>query len=248
MTQSTMSAAVWPGRSHPLGATWDGQGTNFAIFSENATAIELCLFDSEGNERRLALPEVTNHVWHGYLPGIGPGQHYGYRVYGDYSPKTGQRFNAHKLLLDPYALAVSGDMQFSPAIFGFPMDRFADSDRDLIKSDVDDAAYVPKGIVVDGSFDWSGDHYPETPWHETIIYEVHVKGFTQKHPDIPVELQGTYADGIVREGAGIYIYDDGSRYIGQWQDGQREGAGVLLDANGGLIWAGEWKDDERVSN
>ncbi|MEM8612175.1 MAG: glycogen debranching protein GlgX [Cyanobacteria bacterium P01_H01_bin.105] len=188
-----MSAAVWPGRSHPLGATWDGQGTNFAIFSENATAMELCLFDLQGNERRVALPEVTNHVWHGYVPGISPGQHYGYRAYGPYKPKEGKRFNPGKLLLDPYALAISGNMRFSPTIFGYPMDRFADSDRDLEKSSHDDADFVPKGIVVDKSFDWGNDRHPETPWHETIIYEVHVKGFTRKHPEIPPEIQGTYS-------------------------------------------------------
>ncbi|MEM6252224.1 MAG: glycogen debranching protein GlgX [Cyanobacteria bacterium P01_D01_bin.156] len=188
-----MSAAVWPGRSHPLGATWDGQGTNFAIFSENATAMELCLFDEEGNERRLALPEMTNHVWHGYLPGVGPGQRYGYRVYGAYNPKEGQRFNHHKLLLDPYARAIGGDMKFSTAIFGYPMDRFADSDRDLEKSTLDDLNQVPKAIVTDDGFDWGEDCYPDTPWHETIIYEVHVKGFTRKHPHIPPEIQGTYA-------------------------------------------------------
>lgn len=193
MTQSTMSAAVWPGRSHPLGATWDGQGTNFAVFSENATAMELCLFDEQGNERRLALPEVTNHVWHGYLPGVGPGQHYGYRAYGPYKPTQGKRFNADKVLLDPYSLAISGDMKFGPAIFSYPMDRFADSDRDLARSDLDDRHCVPKGIVVDGSFDWDDDRHPETPWHETIIYEVHVKGFTRKHPNIPTDIQGTYA-------------------------------------------------------
>ncbi|MGD1951625.1 MAG: glycogen debranching protein GlgX [Leptolyngbyaceae cyanobacterium] len=188
-----MSATVWPGRSHPLGATWDGQGTNFAIFSENATAVELCLFDSEGHEQRLTLLEVTNHVWHGYLPDVGPGQQYGYRVHGAYKPKQGKRFNADKLLLDPYALAISGDMQFGPAIFAYPMDRFADSDRDLEKSTLDDVNCVPRGIVVDKDFDWEDDRHPETPWHETIIYEVHVKGFTRKHPNIPAELQGTYA-------------------------------------------------------
>ena len=188
-----MSATVWPGRSHPLGATWDGQGTNFAIFSENATAVELCLFNSEGHEQRITLPEVTNHVWHGYLPEVGPGQQYGYRVQGPYKPKQGKRFNAHKLLLDPYALAISGDMKFGPAIFGYPMDRFADSDRDLEKATLDDAHSVPRGIVVDKAFDWGDDHSPDTPWHETVIYEVHVKGFTRKHPNIPTELQGTYA-------------------------------------------------------
>ena len=188
-----MSAAVWPGRSHPLGAVWDGQGTNFAIFSENATAMELCLFDSQGHERRVILPEVTNHVWHGYIPGIGPGQHYGYRAYGPYKPEEGQRFYLTKLLLDPYALAISGNMKYGPAIFGYPMDRFADRDRDLEKSVQDDANSVPKAIVVDQRFDWGDDRHPETPWHETIIYEVHVKGFTRKHPEIPPEIQGTYS-------------------------------------------------------
>ncbi|NEP18879.1 MAG: glycogen debranching protein GlgX [Leptolyngbya sp. SIO4C1] len=188
-----MNIEVWPGRAHPLGATWDGQGVNFALFSENADAVELCLFDRQGKETRIRLPEVTNHVWHGYLPGIEPGQRYGYRVHGAYTPRRGHRFNPNKLLIDPYARALDGDIQFGAEIFGYPMDQFNNRDRDLAFSETDDAGFVPKGIVVDSNFDWQGDRYPDTPWHKTIIYEVHVKGFTQQHPDIPDSLRGSYA-------------------------------------------------------
>jgi glycogen operon protein len=188
-----MHREVWPGRAHPLGASWDGNGTNFAIFSENATAVYLCLFDKQGQETQVQLPEVTNYVWHGYLPGIGPGQHYGYRVQGPYAPKQGHRFNAHKLLIDPYARALTGDLKFGPEIFGYPLEQFADRDRDLIVCELDSADHIPKGIVIDPSFNWEGDGHLEIPWHRTIIYEVHVKGFTQQHPDIPPALRGTYA-------------------------------------------------------
>ncbi|MEM8808835.1 MAG: glycogen debranching protein GlgX [Cyanobacteria bacterium P01_G01_bin.38] len=188
-----MNVEVWPGRSHPLGAHWDGEGTNFAIFSENAESVYLCLFDEKGQETRVQLPEVTNYVWHGYLPGVKPGQRYGYRVHGPYDPKRGHRFNPHKLLIDPYTLALDGDIEFGPELFGYPMAQFANRDRDLEPSDIDDADKVPKGIVIDTDFDWQGDQHPDNPWHKTIIYEVHVKGFTQLHRDIPTELRGTYA-------------------------------------------------------
>ena len=188
-----MTMTVWPGRPHPLGATWDGQGTNFALFSENATAVELCLFDVGGHETRVALTEVENYVWHGYVPGIQPGQRYGYRVHGPYDPETGHRFNAHKLLIDPYARALDGDVQMHHATFGYNMAEIAEEDTDLSFSDADSAAYVPKGVVIDPSFDWGDDRYPDTPWHRTVIYEAHVKGITQRHPDLPEELRGTYA-------------------------------------------------------
>jgi glycogen operon protein len=188
-----MGMQVWPGRSHPLGATWDGSGTNFALFSENATAVELCLFDQQGHETRIVLPEVENYVWHGYLPEVGPGQRYGFRVHGPYQPAAGKRFNPHKLLIDPYARALEGDVQLDPAIFGYNMATIANDDTDLSFSNSNSAPHVSKGIVIDPSFDWEGDRHPDTPWHRTIIYETHVKGITQRHPDLPEALRGTYA-------------------------------------------------------
>jgi isoamylase len=188
-----MTPTLWPGRPHPLGAAWDGNGTNFALFSENATAVDLCLFDEQGQETRVALKEVSNYVWHGYLPGIGPGQRYGFRVHGPYNPEQGQRFNAHKLLIDPYARAIAGDVQHGEAIFGYPLGEGQGEDRDLDVSPSDDVAAIPKCVVIDPSFDWQGDVYPDTPWHQTVIYEAHVRGLTQQHPDVPEHLRGTYA-------------------------------------------------------
>ncbi len=185
---------VWPGRPHPLGATWDGSGTNFALFSENATAVELCLFDADGRETRIPLSEIENYVWHGYLVDVGPGQRYGYRVHGPYDPEQGQRFNPHKLLIDPYALALTGDVTFDPAIFGYGLEATPNfEDLDLSFSEADSAAFMPKAVVIDSSFDWGDDRHPNTPWHCTIIYETHVKGLTQRHPDLPEPLRGTYA-------------------------------------------------------
>ena len=188
-----MTPTLWPGRPHPLGATWDGSGTNFALFSENATAVELCLFDGQDQETRVALTEVSNYVWHSYLPGIGPGQRYGFRVHGPYDPEQGQRFNGHKLLIDPYAQAIAGDVQHGEAIFGYPLGEGQGADRDLDVSAIDDAAAIPKCVVIDPSFDWQGDVHPDTPWHQTVIYEAHVRGLTQRHPDVPEPLRGTYA-------------------------------------------------------
>ncbi|WP_346290497.1 glycogen debranching protein GlgX [Sphaerothrix gracilis] len=188
-----MELQIWPGKSHPLGATWDGQGTNFALFSENAIRVELCLFDEADQETRVPLPEVSNFVWHCYIPGIHPGQRYGFRVYGPHQPEQGHRFNINKLLIDPYAKAIAGDVIHSSEIFGYPVEQMPDVDCDLLRSKQDDAQFIPKAIVIDPSFDWEGDRFPETPWYRTIIYETHVKGFTQQHPDIPPELRGTYA-------------------------------------------------------
>ena len=181
---------LWPGNSYPLGATWNGEGTNFALFSENATAVELCLFDDEGNESRLPLKEVTNYVWHGFAPFIGPGQRYGFRVDGPFDPQNGLRFNKNKVLTDPYAKAIDGTVDWGEEAFGY---HWNDPDEDLSFNDKDDAANVPKAVVVDGSFDWEDDRSPRTPWHETVIYETHVKGFTIQHPAIPESLRGTYA-------------------------------------------------------
>jgi isoamylase len=192
-----MGMQVWPGRPHRLGAIWDGSGTNFAIFSENATAVELCLFDAAGNETRLPLKEVENYVWHGYLADVGPGQRYGYRVHGPNDPENGLRFNPHKLLLDPYAHAIEGDVTYGDSIFSYDVSQADDAeepeDLDLTFSEADSMKVIPKCVVVDTHFDWEGDTYPETPWHQTIIYETHVKGLTQQHPDVPEHQRGTYA-------------------------------------------------------
>jgi isoamylase len=185
-----MYVAVWPGDVYPLGAHWNHKGTNFALFSEHATAVDLCLFDRDGQETCIPLTEVSNFIWHGYLPGIGPGQEYGYRVHGPYAPHEGHRFNPHKLLIDPYAKAIAGEVGNGPEIFGYDWDNPA---ADLSFSDLDSAALMPKSVVVDETFDWEDDTLLRTPWHETVIYELHVKGFTQQHPDIPEELRGTYA-------------------------------------------------------
>ena len=196
-----MYVPVWPGKSYPLGATWDGKGTNFALFSENATAVELCLFDDEYEETRFELTEVSNFVWHGYLPGIGPGQRYGFRVHGPYAPEEGHRFNPNKLLIDPYAKALDGEIGYGEEIFGYPWD---DPEKDLALSEQDDAHLVPKAVVVDESFDWEDDELLQRQAHETIIYETHVKGFTKLNPDIPEPLRGTYA-GLAHPAAIAYL-------------------------------------------
>ena len=179
---------IWPGRAFPLGATYDGRGTNFSVFSEAAESVELCLFDAAGHETRVCLPEVDAYCWHGYVPGIGPGQRYGFRVHGPYAPEEGHRCNPAKLLLDPYAKAVDGQVQWNEALFGH---RFADPEN--TRNDDDSGPFMPKGVVLDSRFDWEGDTKPGTPLHKSIIYEVHVKGFTARHPEIPKELRGTYA-------------------------------------------------------
>jgi len=181
---------VWPGKPTPLGATWDGEGVNFAIFSENAAEVELCLFTGQDHEIRLPLKEVHNYVWHGYIPGLQPGQRYNYRVHGDYSPKQGHRFNRKKLLLDPYARAIMGDIGYGEETFAYPW--YAE-EKDLACSNTDDSYLIPQCVVTNPFFDWEGDQLLQIPWHETIIYEVHVKGLTQQHPKIPKHLRGTYA-------------------------------------------------------
>ena len=182
---------IWPGKPYPLGATWDGQGTNFALFSENAEKVELCLFGQQGEETdRCAVTEQNNLVWHVYLPGIGPGQRYGYRVYGAYDPQQGQRFNPSMLLQDPYAKAIAGTYEWDDALFAYPI---GDPREDLAFDARDSAPFVPKSVVIDSNFDWEGDQLPRTPLYQTIIYELHVKGFTMRHPDVPDELRGTYA-------------------------------------------------------
>jgi glycogen operon protein len=184
---------VLPGRPSPLGATWDGQGTNFALFSEHATKVELCLFDARDPTQeydRVDVTDVTRHIWHCYLPGVRPGQLYGYRVHGPYEPERGHRFNPAKLLIDPYARAVTGEVDWNAHVFPY---RFGDPAEDCARDDSDDAAGMPKCVVVEQFFDWDGDRPPETPLHASIIYEVHVKGITATHPDVPEAQRGTYA-------------------------------------------------------
>lgn len=184
-------AEVLEGRPTPRGATWDGQGTNFSLFSAHATKVEVCLFNETGDKEveRISLPEYTDQIWHGYLPGIQPGTPYGYRVHGPYEPDAGHRFNPHKLLLDPYAYAHMGELQWNPALFGYQME----SGDDLTFDERDSAPFMPKCTVVDQNFDWSGPRDRRTvPWDDTIIYEMHVRGFTKRHPGVPQALQGTY--------------------------------------------------------
>ena len=185
-----------PGSPFPRGATWDGRGTNFSLFSETSESVELCLFDATGkNETRIRIRERTIGAWHVYLPGIGPGQLYGYRVHGPYDPHTGLRFNPNKLLLDPYAKAIGRPLQWADELFGY---KLGDPDGDLSFDDRDSAPFAPLGAIVDPSFDWSGEKRPSYPLHETIIYEAHVRGLTKLHPGVPEELRGTYA-GVATE-------------------------------------------------
>jgi isoamylase len=176
----------WPGHAYPLGATYDGSGTNFALFSEAADKVELCLFTARNKETRIALTEVDGFVWHGYLPNVEPGQRYGYRVTGPNDPGKGLRCNPAKLLIDPYAKAVDGPVQWDEAVFGYP---FAAPEA---RSDSDSAPFVPKSVVVNPFFDWGTDRAPRIPYHETVIYEAHVRGLTIQHPEIPEQLRGTY--------------------------------------------------------
>jgi isoamylase len=183
---------VWPGNPFRLGATWDGEGVNFALFSAHAERVELCLFDSAADaveSSRVVLRDRTGDVWHAYLPDVRPGQHYGYRVYGPYAPSHGHRFNPNKLLLDPYARAVNGRIQWDDAVFGY---HIGDPAADASFSRVDSAAQVPKCVVIDTAFSWGGDQSPRTPWSRSVIYECHVKGLTARHPGVPEHLRGTY--------------------------------------------------------
>jgi len=183
---------VWPGSPFPLGATWDGEGVNFALFSEHATAVELCLFDQPTGVTesvRIPVRERTTLVWHCYLPDVRPGQLYGYRVHGPYAPQEGHRFNAAKLLLDPYAKALSGPVVWNNVLFGYTP---GDPREDLAPDGRDSAPYVPKSVVVDNSFTWGEDRHPRIPWTQTVIYECHVKGMTALHPDVPEPLRGTF--------------------------------------------------------
>lgn len=199
---------VWPGRPSPLGATWDGQGVNFAIFSENATKVELCLFGSaqdKSESAKIVLPENTDMIWHCYLPDVRPGQLYGYRVYGPYEPESGHRFNGHKIVLDPYAKAIGRCISWSDEMFGYPI---GDKDGDLSCDERDNAAFAPLAVVIDPDFDWKKDSRLGIPWNRTIIYELHVKGFTQRHPRVPAPQRGTYA-GLASEQTIQYLKELG---------------------------------------
>ena len=183
---------VWPGQPYPLGATWDGEGVNFALFSENATGVELCLFhkhDDADEFAKVQMREHTDQIWHCYLPDVRPAQLYGYRVYGPYKPEEGHRFNPANLLIDPYAKAISGTIKWSNALFGY---RVGGPKEDLEAHPSNSAGGVPKSVVVDAAFTWGDDRHPRIPWHRTAIYECHVKGMTILHPDVPEDLRGTY--------------------------------------------------------
>jgi len=193
----------WPGKPFPLGSSWDGDGTNFSLTSENAERVELCLFDHDDVETRCELMRVTAHNWHGYLPGIGPGQRYAYRVHGPWAPQRGHRFNPHKLLIDPYAKAIEGPVLWDRGrTLGY-----ADGD-DLVMDETDDAAAIPKSVVIDESFDWEGDELLRRSWETSVIYELHVKGFTQQLPGVREDLRGTYA-GLASEAAIAHLVDLG---------------------------------------
>ncbi len=187
-----MSPKLRPGKPYPLGATWDREGTNFALYSENAEQVELCLYDpANPNEEstRFALKEVTGYVWHGYVEGVGPGQLYGYRVYGPYQPEAGLRFNPAKLLMDPYSRALSGRVDWDAPVFGY---QAGSNEADLTSDDRDSAVGVPRSVVIDPSFDWEGDRHPRRPWHRSVIYETHVKGLTRRFDAVAEEQRGTY--------------------------------------------------------
>src|SRR6266496_3660938 len=178
-TPAQPAEPAWPGRPFPLGATWDGRGTNFALWSSSAEAVSVCLFDGAGRESRIRLADRTYHVAHGYLPGVGPGQLYGFRTEGTYDPRRGQFHNPAKLLVDPYAKAVVGEFVDHPSVYAANPD--------------DSASHVPRSAIVDPAFDWGDDRRPDVPWDDTVIYELHVRGFTRQHPEIPEQLRGTYA-------------------------------------------------------
>src|ERR1700752_3210770 len=184
---SRPAVEIWRGKAYPLGATYDGSGTNFAVFSEAAEKVELCLFDADGAEARATLPEVDGFVWHCFIPNIEPGQRYGYRVYGPYDPAAGQRCNPNKLLIDPYAKAINGPFEWNQSLFGY---NFGDPDS---RNDEDSAVGTPKAVVISPYFDWGVGRPPHHEYADTVIYEAHVKGLNQTPPDIPENVRGTYA-------------------------------------------------------
>lgn len=187
-----METKILTGSPYPLGATYDGKGVNFSIYAENAEGIDLCLFNSTNDPTesvKIRIKERTHQVWHAYVPDLHPGQLYGYRVHGPYEPQNGHRFNPNKLLIDPYTKAIAGTLQWDDSLFGYEVGH---EDQDLSFSTIDSAPHIPKCVVVDESFDWEGDKALKIPLHKSIIYETHVKGFTQLHPGIPEDIRGTY--------------------------------------------------------
>lgn len=189
-TINRTDTTVFPGRPYPLGATWDGKGVNFALFANNATSVQLCLFDTDNEEVKIKVKERTHQIWHVYLPDIEPGQLYGYRVDGPYYPESGHRYNPNKVLIDPYAKSIAGSVKWHDSLFGYDVN---DPNTDLSYSDLDNSPYIPKSVVIDPNFDWEDDRPLDIPYHKSIIYETHVKGFTILHPAIPEEIKGTYA-------------------------------------------------------
>ncbi|MDO4928366.1 MAG: glycogen debranching protein GlgX [Corynebacterium sp.] len=202
---SASTRQVWPGEQYPLGSNFDGSGTNFALFSGVAEAVDLCLFDADGNEERINLTEVDGAVWHCYLPGVLPGQRYGWRVHGPYDPANGNRCDANKLLVDPYALAFDGEFDSHPSLFSYDI---TDPDNPEGRNTEDSKDHGMKSVVVNPFFDWGNDRPPRTPWNETVVYEAHVKGMTMTHPDVPDELRGTYA-GLAHPSVVNYLKDLG---------------------------------------
>ncbi|RNI27535.1 glycogen debranching enzyme GlgX [Rufibacter immobilis] len=203
-----MNIITYPGSPFPLGATWDGKGVNFALYARHAEKVELCLFSTTEDDvetARIKMTERTHEVWHTYIPELEPGQLYGFRVHGPYEPENGHRFNHHKLLIDPYAKAIAGTINWHESLFGY---QFGNEDEDLSFSEMDSAPYIPKAVVIDPNFDWEGDVSPKYPYYQSVIYEAHVKGFTQLHPDIPDEIRGTYA-GIGHPATIQYLKDLG---------------------------------------
>jgi len=185
-----MNVTEFPGNPYPLGATWDGKGVNFSLYANNATAIELCFYDDDNHEVRVKIKERNHHIWHVYIPDIKPGQLYAYRAYGPYDPGNGHRYNPNKILIDPYAKSIAGPVKWHESVFGFDLNS---TSKDLSFSETDSSPYVPKSVVIDPNFDWEGDELLDIPYHQTIIYETHVEGFTMLHPEIPEEIRGTYA-------------------------------------------------------
>lgn len=190
MTQApTTAPSIFEGRPFPRGPHFEGEGTNFALFSAHATKVELCLFDDAGNETRVELPGFTDEIWHGFLPGVRPGQQYGYRVYGPYEPQNGHRFNPHKLLIDPYARELAGDLIWGDELFGYTVGH---PDKDLSFDERDSAPFVPKAVVVEEAYDWGDDARPMHPWEDTVVMETHVRGYTMRFPDIADDVRGTF--------------------------------------------------------
>ncbi len=199
---------IWRGGPYPLGASWDGKGTNFSLYAANAEGVELCLFDEEQREERIRLTECSMHNWHCYLPDVGPGQSYGYRVFGRYAPEEGMRFNPAKLLIDPYAKAIEGGVEWAAANTLPYVPDAGNEDADLEPDDEDSAPAVPRCVVIDDRFDWDEDRHPRRPWSETVIYETHVRGFTMRHPEVRDDLRGTYA-GLASDAAVGYLRELG---------------------------------------